>query len=302
MTNQVAKLILWFCFVSTLLAEARPEKNVVYGMYSGLALLMDVYHPEKPNGYGVIFISGSGWHMPLAYNGSLKDGAANNNVLQKLTEAGYTVFAINHRAAPRFRYPAAVEDAQRAVRFVRHHAKEYGINPDRIGGVGGSSGGHLVSMLGTLDGKGNPEDPDPVDRESSRLQCVVALAAPSDLAKIRTESGLSAVTSFVGIPLRGTNPATAEYKTYLASSPVTHVSGDDAPFLLIHGDADRTVPFEQSELMEAALEKSGVEVKLIRIAGGGHGRNFEGATNMPDYLGETVRWLNRHLGVSTGVQ
>lgn len=303
MTRRIPRVILLFCFAGTVLVEARVERNVVYGMYSGLALLMDIYYPEKPNGYGVVFILGSGWHMPLAYNAvALKDRAANNNFLQKLTEAGYTVFAINHRAAPRFRYPAAVEDARRAVRFVRHHAKEYRIHPERIGGMGGSSGGHLVSMLGTLDGKGDLEDPDPVNRESSRLQCVVARAAPSDLAKIKTESGLSAVTSFVGIRLQGTNPATAEYKTYLEASPVTHVSADDAPFLLIHGDADRTVPFEQAELMEAALEKAGVEVNLIRVPGGGHGGNFEGATHPPDFLGEMVRWLDRHLGVSTVVK
>jgi acetyl esterase/lipase len=303
MTQRTVLVILWLFFAGTVSLSARVEKNVVYGMYSGLALLMDIHYPEKPNGYGVIFIMGSGWHMPLASNaGALKDRAASNNFLQKLTQAGYTVFAINHRAAPRFRYPAAVEDAQRAVRFVRHHAKEYSIDPGRIGGMGGSSsGGHLVSMLGTLDGKGNPEDPDPVNRQSSRLQCVVAAAAPSDLAKIKTEAGLMAVTSFVGSPLRDTNPATAEYKTYREASPVTHVSADDAPFLLVHGDADRTVPFEQAELMEAALRKAGVEVQLVRIPGGGHSENFEGATNPPDFLGEMVRWMDRHLPVSKGV-
>ena len=291
MKKRIRILILLFCFAGTALAEGRVEKNVVYGMYSGLALLMDIYQPDKPNGYGVVFIMGSGWHMPLSYGtGSLKDRAANDNFLKTLSAAGYTVFAINHRAAPRFRYPAAVEDAQRAVRFVRHRAKQYAINPDRIGGVGGSSGGHLVSMLGTMDGKGDPEDSDQINRESSRLQCVVARAAPADLAKIKTESGLMAVTSFVGVP------SILERKIYRDTSPVTYVSADDAPFLLIHGDKDDTVPFEQSEIMEAALKKSGVEVKLIRVPGGGHG--LEGATNPPDYLGETVRWLNRHLGVS----
>jgi acetyl esterase/lipase len=300
MTKCAAVLMLSLSVSGTGAREARTEKNVVYGMYSGLALLMDVHYPDKPNGFGVIFIMGSGWHMPLAYNaGPLKDRAATTQYLEKLIEAGYTVFAINHRAAPRFRYPAAVDDAQRAVRFVRHHAKEYGIDPGRIGGMGGSSGGHLVSMLGALDGRGNPDDPDPVNRHSSRLQCVVAAAAPSDLGRIKTESGLMAITSFVGMPLRETNPAAAEYKTYKEASPLTHVSADDAPYLLIQGDADRTVPFEQSELMETALRKAGVEVRLIRIPGGGHGVNFEGKTDPPDYLGEMVRWLGRHLGAST---
>lgn len=277
-------------------APARVEKNVIYGMHSGLALLMDVHVPSQPNGFGVIFIAGSGWHMPLAYgSGALKDRASGTRYFERLREAGYTVFAINHRAAPRFRYPAAVEDAQRAVRFVRHHAKEYGIDPERIGGVGGSSGGHLVSMLGTLDGAGDADDPDAINRESSRLQCVVAAAAPSDLARIRTDRGLTAVTSFIGMPSPGGSPGSTEHKTFRGASPITHVSTDDAPMLLMHGDADETVPFEQSELMDAALRKVGVEVSLLRIAGGSHGVNFEGATNPPDYLGEMVRWLDRHL-------
>lgn len=273
--------------------EAAVETNVVYGMHSGLALLMDVYRPEKPNGFGVLFVAGSGWHMSLGYgSGQLKDRARETRYLQKLVESGYTVFAINHRAAPRFRYPAAVEDAQRAVRFIRHHAKDYGIRPDRIAGVGGSSGGHLVSMLATMDGGGRADDPDHVNRESSKLSCVVALAAPSELAKIKTQNGIMAVTSFIGVPAR---PGYEETATYRDASPITYVSKDDPPMLLAHGDADDTVPFQQSEAMEAALQKAGVEVKFLRIAGGGHGVDFQGATNPPDVAGEMVRWLDKHL-------
>jgi acetyl esterase/lipase len=294
----VVVLLVLFGGVASL--EARVDKNVVYGMHSGLALLMDVHYPEKPNGYGVIFIAGSGWHRPLAHDApALKDSAAGTRYLQRLVDVGYTVFAINHRAAPRFRYPAAVEDAQRAVRYIRHNAKEYGIHGDRIGAVGGSSGGHLVHMLGTMEGAGNPDDRDPVSRQSSRVQCVAALAAPSELLKIRTEAGLQAVTSFIGAPSRSAGPGTVEHKTYMEASPLTHVSPDDAPVLLIHGDADDTVPFEQSESMDAALRKAGVQVKFIRVSGGTHGVNFEGATNPPDVLGEMVAWLDRHLKVPT---
>ena len=158
--------------------QSRIESNVLYGMYSGLALLMDVHHPEKPNGYGVIFISGSGWHAPQEYNAEpLKQGSQARQYGPRLTAAGYTVFSISHRAAPRFRYPAAVEDAQRAVRFVRHNAARFNVRADRIGAVGGSSGGHLVESLGVLDGAGIKDDPDPVNRESAKAQCVVARAA-----------------------------------------------------------------------------------------------------------------------------
>src|SRR5437764_115598 len=100
-------------------AGARLQSNVVYGMYSGLALLMDVHYPEKPKGVGIIFISGSGWHAPLALGApQLKASDAVEKYASALTNAGFTVFAVNHRAAPRFHYPAPVEDVQRAVRFV----------------------------------------------------------------------------------------------------------------------------------------------------------------------------------------
>src|SRR5947208_3557528 len=109
-------------------APPRIESNVIYGMYSGLALLMEVYYPEQPNGYGVVFISGSGWHAPQEYSAEpLSKGAQGKLYAPRLAAAGYTVFSISHRAAPRFRYPAAVEDAQRAVRYVRHHAARYNI-------------------------------------------------------------------------------------------------------------------------------------------------------------------------------
>jgi acetyl esterase/lipase len=106
--------------------EPAPERGVVYGMYSGLALLMDIYRPQTPNGVGIVYVPGSGFHTPLGYDAQPITRYINPYV-PAFTRAGYTVFVINHRSAPRFRYPAAVEDVQRAVRFVRHHAARYGI-------------------------------------------------------------------------------------------------------------------------------------------------------------------------------
>lgn len=278
-----------------LAGEPVVQPNVVYGMYSGTALLMDVHRPANPNGYGIILVSGSGWTAPMAYSAApLKSITASLQYAKPLVAAGYTVFCVNHRALPRFHYPAAVEDVQRAVRFVRNNASSFGIRPDRIGAAGGSSGGHLVSMLGTLDGKGNPDDPDPVERESAKVQCVVARAAPINFFKMRT-----AGISFLGMGApTGTGPDSTkslEYQTYYAASPISHVSPDDPPFLLLHGDKDESVPFAQSEEMEQALKAVGVPVKLIRIEGAGHGPTFPGARNPPDYLGEMAEWFNRYL-------
>jgi len=281
----------------TAAAQARVEKNVIYGMYSGMALLLDVHYPARQNGFGIVFIPGSGWSAPLSYSATpLKESPQVAMYVPSLTEAGYTVFAITHRATPTFRYPAAVEDVQRAVRFVRHNAARYGINPARIGGSGGSSGGHLVSLLGTMDGAGDPNDPDPVNRESAKLQCAVGRAAPADLSQMSPSNGLAAVSLFLGVAAnQPMQKNSTEYKTAWAASPINYVSPDDPPFLLVHGDADLVVPFRQSEMMEAALKEAGVPVKLIRIEGGGHGPTFDGAKNPPDYKAEIVKWLDTHL-------
>jgi acetyl esterase/lipase len=268
----------------------RVEANVLYGMYSGLALLLDIYHPAQPNGYGVVFISGSGWRASQEYDAQpLKQGSQAQLYGPRLAAAGYTVFSISHRAAPRFRYPAPVEDAQRAVRFVRHNAAGFHVRADRIGAVGGSSGGHLVEMLGVLDGAGIAGDPDPVNRESAKAQCVVARAAPADLARMN-------VAEFMGMKSPDPKfPNTVEDRLYREASPLHHVSAESAPILLIHGDADSSVPFEQSEMMERALRASGVPTRLLRIPGGEHGPTFPGAKNPPDYMGEMIAWLDRYL-------
>ena len=289
------KLTLLALAAATLTTAAEPftvESNVVYGMYSGSALLLDVYKPTNPKGYGVVHISGSGWTAPMAYSApELKTNDQSLLYAKALASKGYTVFCINHRALPRFRYPAPVEDAQRAVRFVRHNAARFGIRADRIGASGGSSGGHLVSMLGLLDGKGNPLDPDPVERESSKVQCVVARAAPTNFFKGNNGRFLTGIDR----PAPEVSPATAEYKLYFEASPVSHLTPDDPPFLLMHGDQDEQVDFAQSEDFAAKLKAAGVAVKLLRMAGGGHGATFPGAVSPPDYLGEMSRWFDERL-------
>jgi acetyl esterase/lipase len=272
------------------------ERNVVYGMVSGTALLLDVHHPAHPNGLGVVFISGSGWQASTDY------GAAPLKEQQiglwgpPLLAAGYTVFALNHRAAPTYHYPAAIDDVQRAIRFVRHHAKDFGIDPARLGGVGGSSGGHLIGLAAMLASSGHVADADPVNRESAALQAVVLRAPLLDLRTIDTVEGIAYVTSFMEAPPSQASAAAA----YAAASPITHVTDRSPPTLLIHGDADTLVPLRQSTAMQALLGKSGVPVNLVVIPGGVHGADFGAAaakprTDWPDYFGATVDWLNRYL-------
>jgi acetyl esterase/lipase len=281
------------------------ESNVVYGMYSGLALLMVVHRPGAANGWGVLYVPGCAWHAPLA-PGALELKSLNTGIpfvdqfhhglVDPLLEAGYTVFVVNHRAAPRFRHPAAVEDCQRAVRFIRHHADRFGVRPDRIGGVGYSSGGHLLSMLGVLDGGGDAKATDPVERQSARLQCVVAGATPANLSDLSSPLLNPAVSSYLGALLFFAEPGSPEQNLAAQASPMTHVSPDDAPHLLFHCEKDEVIPFSHSERLAAALREAGVAVELLKIPGGSHMETRpEGG---PDYLAAMVKWFDRHLRVT----
>ena len=284
-------LVLASCAINPAVAQAQPEvdRNVIYGMYSGLALTLDVYYPEQPNGLGILFVFGSGWHTrSVAYSArqpsvslpryyiAIRDG---------LVERGFTVVIPNYRLAPTFRYPAAVEDLQRAVRYVRANAEDLGIDPASLGVVGHSSGGHLAALLATRDGYGDAEAEDTVEVQSAKPQAVVAVAGVYDLTREARLSGVglggssAPIASFLGEVPGITDKAAA-------ASPVNHLSADDPPFLIIHGRGDPLSPFSQAELMTRALEEAGVEVEFL-ATDEGHGP----VLNM-DVVSD---WLTRHL-------
>src|SRR5687768_16185108 len=263
-----ATVVLLLMVPATSSAQAGVERNVVYGMYSGLALLMDVHRPSQPNGIAIVAIQGSGWYSPMRYDAT--QFKSNREVIAhaaRFAAEGYVVFAINHRQAPRFRYPAPIEVAQRAVRFIRSRASEYGITSDRIGAWGSSSGGHLVELLGTMDGKGDQSDSDPVNRLSAKVDAVVALFAPSDMSSMfSTTSRAGTVSALMGFAYQDPNvarPDDLESRLYRDASPLTHVTPDDAPMLLMHGDQDVIVAIKQSEIIENALKQAGVKVSFI---------------------------------------
>src|SRR5262249_23966898 len=163
------------CALAAPAAAADPEctrkQDVIYGRKYGVALTMDVFSPKKnPNGAGVIlvvrggsFSSGEGIQPPF---------------YPELLRRGYTVFAVVHGSQPKFTLPEIVADVNRAVRFIRSHAKDYSVDPDRLGIAGGSAGGHLSLMIGTAGTKGDPKAADPGDREPSRGQAGAAVFPP----------------------------------------------------------------------------------------------------------------------------
>lgn len=267
---------------------ARVEKNVIYAMYSGLALLLDIYHPEKPNGYGSVHISGSGWTAPLSPDARpLKEAGHVACECYPLAKAGYTMFTINHRAAPRFRYPDPVLDCQRAVRWIRANASAYNISPDRIGAIGGSSAGHLVAMLGVLDGEGNPDSESEIERQSAKVQSVIARAGVYQFI------GAGRVLPLLGHYTPEENNGTPEALAAREASPINHISETTPPTLLVHGTEDS---IQQSEDFLEALAKAGVTAELLPVEGSGHGPNYPGAKiEMSVIQAEYVAWFDQHL-------
>jgi acetyl esterase/lipase len=252
------------------------QSNVVYGSYSGLALLMDVKTPRNAIGAGVLHIPGSGFQAPLGMEPyQLKDPTWQMQNERALLEAGFTVFTINHRAAPRFKYPAAVEDAQRAARFVRANAVSYGVAPDWLGLIGMSSGGHLVNLLATL-GEGTEAGLLPAPQSPRKAQCVVSVMSSSDLLPLGRDGwAVALVTNFLDVP--APFPDEAEFPgygerlaIYQQASPVTHIGGVMPEFLLIHGDQDKLVPLSQSQTFLKRLQDAGATVELRVMPGVGH--------------------------------
>ena len=282
---------------------SRTETNVIYGMHGGLALLMDVYVPTNQNGYGIIVIPGSGFHQLMSYDATplnkspwyLTNIIGTNNLINN----GYTLFVINHRSAPIFRFPAAVEDAQRAVQFIRSKAEAYNINKERIGAIGHSSGAHLVSMLGTMDDIKNQESKNPIDNESSKVQGVVALAGAFDMTEFASggSGDIGAVASFVGTHLpnwRGSNmPNEYEYELYAKASPISYVTKDDAPFLLVHGTNENVVPTNQSKIFHEQLVVNNANSNLIIIENGGHGLRVNGKVATDKYYDAVIEFFDK---------
>ena len=150
--------------------------DVVYGMRDDKPLLLDVFSPPEQNGAGVILMVSGGWK-----SGS---GSVRPFLFAPFLRRGYTVFAVRHISQPECLIGGIVTDMQRSVRFIRHHAKDYGIDGNRLGVIGGSSGGHLSLMLGTCGGAGDPNAADEIDRESSAVQCVACFYPPTDLLNL----------------------------------------------------------------------------------------------------------------------
>ncbi len=279
------------------------KADVIYGRKHGMALTMDVFTPKaNANDAGVILVISGGWVS--AHNPNF----GKNPLVSELTRRGYTVFAVVHGSQPKYTIPEILEDMHRAVRYIRSHAAEYKIDPDRIGITGGSAGGHLSLMLGTAGKPGIANASDLVNRASSRVQAVACFFPPTDFLNYGKagENALgrgvlknfSAPFAFQELDRKfgGTGKyvlITDEAKILEIGkkiSPINHVTADDAPTLIIHGDKDVLVPIQQAEIIIAKFKEVGVPAELRVKKGAGHGW-ADMAKDMP----RIVDWFDKHL-------
>jgi acetyl esterase/lipase len=282
-------------------APAYTRKEVIYARPFGTALTMDVFTPNKPvNGAAVIVAISEGWysdHAKIAKNIPL--------YVEPCLARGYTVFAVVHGSNPKYTLPENVEDLHRAVRFIRHNAHTYGVDPDRIGSTGDSAGGHLSLMLGGAGRPGDAKAAEPVDRASSHVQAVVAFFPPTDFLNWG-EPGKRMLGQHPSVPLEGAfdfhypDSLTNSFRRVTDSrereaigrqvSPISHVSRDDAPTLLVVGDADSLIPPQQSRIMAAKLAEAGVPSGLIVMKGGGHDE-----ITVREHIPQALAWFDKYL-------
>ena len=277
----------WFLVPSELRSEIR------YGTRDGKPLLLDVFQPAKANGAGVLMMVSGGW----------KSGAGSVRpwLFAPFLRRGYTVFAVRHISQPECTISGIVEDMHRAVRYVRHHAADYGVDGKKLGVIGGSSGGHLSLMLGTCGAAGDPAAEDPVDRESSAVQCVACFYPPTDLLDLGTSTenpgdGGPPKSFVAGFGPRA--KTMAEWKVLGRElSPIYHISPQMPPTFIVHGDADTLVPLDQSQRFMKQAEKYNLKLRLDVEPGGGHGW----PTMVLDIV-NFARWFDEHLLAGDGTR
>jgi acetyl esterase/lipase len=309
MTRASVRIVSGLILVAGFVAAARADESaftrkedVIYGRKYGTALTMDVFTPKQgANGAAVIFAVSGGWFS--------SHDAFGVTYPREFLKRGYTVFAVVHGSQPKYAIPEIIEDLNRAVRFIRYHATDYSVDPNRIGITGASAGGHLSLMMGAAGTDGNPKAEDPVDRVSSRVQAVACFFPPSDLMNYGEKGvealGTGKLSAFKApFDFEELDPKTRAFVRITDPekrreigrriSPINHVTASAAPTLIIHGDADKLVPIQQAEIFLAKLKEVGVPCQLVVKPGASHGW-----PGLDKDIPTLVDWFDKYLGKSS---
>lgn len=269
---------------------ALEGKTIIYGRVGEHELAMDLFLPPSGSGGGegrpgVVLVHGGGWRN--GHRGSFRWHAA------ELARLGYVAATISYRLVGVATYPAALDDCQRAVRFLRKHAAEYGLDPARLGAVGSSAGGHLAACLGVRDTR------DDSDAElaglSSRVQCVADIHGVHDLVSLVNHKNAPIGVDFIGGPYQDFTSAWHD------ASPLRHIDDRSAPMLVMHDPSDTAVPYEDSARFAAALIAAGRPVEFLPVPGAGHGFVYNPQGEWTQRVWPViVSWLKRHLEAPAG--
>ncbi len=272
---------------TVLLAQRTVDTDVVYSHVEELDLKMDIHYPTTPSNKPtpcVVVIHGGAW-----MSGAKRDM---EQLSQAIAANGMLAANIDYRLAPKFKYPAMIDDVQTAVRYLRANAAKYNIDPSRIAAGGASAGGHLSLLLGFTDTR----DPKPTQfpKESSRVSAVLDLFGPTDLSSPDYPKSLDLMYQLVlGKPR---DQAAAEIK---AASPMTYVTAATAPVFIIQGTVDPLVNVNQSKTLEAKLKELKVPVEAIYVEGMGHGPGANDSEDVKkrflDAVAKGIDWLKAKL-------
>ena len=262
------------------------QDGIVYTQRHGHDLTFDIIRPHNTNGLGILLMVSGGWKS--------KTNSFQPWIAAPLLRHGYTVFAVYHLEQPKATVMEIVSDVERATRFIRYHAAEYGIDPNRLGVTGGSAGGHLSLMLATRGTNGPAQDPDPVNRASSSVQAAAIFYPVTDLLNL----GKSTENLGDGGPPKSFVKAFGPDSTNLAKwkiighdmSPIYHVHSNMPPLLIYHGGADTLTPIDQSERYQTAARAVGGKVELVVVPGKMHGW-----PTMVWDIRHFARWFDEHL-------
>lgn len=279
-------------YLALLLIQPRIDLGIVYSKVGGSELKMDVYYPTVPQTGAaggrlgptpaVLVMHGGAW-----IQGARQDMAA---LCRMLAAEGVLAATIDYRLAPKFRWPAMLDDAQTAARYLRTNAAQFNIDTNRIGAAGASAGGHMALFLGFCDTR----DPKPAEypKASSRVNAVLDLFGPTDLSVDYPPS----MDMIYGLVLgKKRQDAAAEIK---AGSPINYLDKDDAPVFIVQGTADKVVPPKQSERLDGALERLGIRHEAVFVEGMTHDLNSKDPAinaKINDAVVRGVRWLKTEL-------
>ncbi len=271
----------------------RVERDIVYSRLGERELKLDVYRPGKAEGPlpVVMWIHGGGWK-----GGSKGSGGRARGMVAR----GYAIVDVEYRLSGEALFPAQIVDCKTAVRWVRANAEKYGFDPDRIGAWGTSAGGHLVALMGTSGGVEEFESKEHAGH-SSRVQAVCDWFGPTDLlqmdahmlegSRLGHDDADSPESRLVGGPIQE-----EPYRSICKKvNPITYVTKDDPPFLIVHGDRDMLVPHHQSQILHEALRKAKVKTTYRLVKGAGHGLRDGTEISQEELIEQAIRFFNQHL-------